>query len=234
MKALCAEMSRINMGINKTVKNRFYSVLTYVLLVAFTGVFTACNAGGGKKSSPQPPPIVGPIPINPCPTCVGMGNMVFMATTDSENVRGSLYLGLDFYGDPARGFDFNNPKIPVLYSGPVQAHGRMQVRAVDPDLCNAPPGDYDVRTMSPGNWQNGVTGTAMSGLGPNNLQLEARSPNGFYFVVSFAQGIIYNGTSMNGTNKLETNRMGGTFLVQSLNGQICRSLLGSAISLELF
>lgn len=221
------------MGNNKTLKNKFYAFLTFGLIFAFTGIFTACNPNGGKKSAPQPPPVA-PLPISPCPTCVSMGNMAFMATTDSENVRGSLYLGLDFYGDPTRGFDFNNPKIPVLYNGPVQAHGRMQIRMVDPDLCNAPVGDYEVRTVSAGNWQNGVTGTALSGLGPSNLRMEVRSPGGFFLVVSFAQGIIYNGTSINGTSKLETSRMGGTFIVESFNGQICRSLLGSAISLELF
>jgi hypothetical protein len=164
--------------------------------------------------------------------CLNMGQMAFMTTTDSENFRGSMYLGLDFYGDITQGFDFNNPKIPALYSGPVQAHGRLQIRAVDSDFCNAPPGDYEVRTMNPGSWQMGVIGSL--GLGAPGLRLEARSMNGYYLVVSFVKGIIYNGTSMNGTNKLEANRMGGTFVVESFNGQICRSLLGSAISLELF
>jgi hypothetical protein len=222
---------------SKTVKNRFYMILTTLLAISFLGLFSACNQNKSKKSAPPMPPPVAPLPITispGCTTCLNMGQMAFLATTDSETGSSSMYMGLDFYGDISRGFDFNNPKIPTLYSGMVQVHGRLQIRVMSTDFCNAPPGDYEVRTMAPGNWQSGVTGYSFGGTGPSSLRLEARSLNGYFLVISIAQGIIYNSTSMNGTNKLETNRMGGTLLVESFNGQICRSLLGNAISLELF
>lgn len=213
---------------NGFLKNKFYSVLTTLLIIGFLGVFSACNTNKGKNNAQPPPPYVVPLPMTAASNCVGcmnMGQLAFMATTDSENIRGSLLLGLDFYGDPSRGFDFNNPKVPALYNGIVEAHGRLQIRAVDTDFCNAPAGEYEVRTVRPGSWQLGVV---------SGLQLEARSINGFFIVMTFVKGIIYNSTSINGTNKLETNRMGGTFMVELVNGQVCRSLVGSAISLELY
>jgi hypothetical protein len=221
------------------VKNKTYSILSALMIASFFGFFSACTPSKGRNRTPPPPPppVVVPLPntiATNCTTCMNMGQMAFMATTDSENVRGSMYLGLDFYGEINRGFDFNNPKIPTLYSGMVQANGRLQIKAVDTDFCNAPPGDYIVTTVNPGNWQSGVTGSVYGGLGPSNLRLEARSMNGYYLIITFAQGIIYNVTSINGTNKLETNRMGGTLVVESFNGQVCRSSMGSAISLELF
>jgi hypothetical protein len=109
----------------------------------------------------------------------------------------------------------------------------LQIRNFDNDLCNAPVGDYEVFTANSGIWQYGVTGTALSGFGPANLRLEARSTNGSILVVTFVQGIIYNNISQNRTNKLEINRMGGTFLVEAVNGQLCRSLQGTALTLEL-
>jgi hypothetical protein len=223
---------------NKNIVNRFYSVLTAALIIAFMGIFAACNQNKGNNSPPPMPPPVPPLPltVSPgCSTCM-MGQMAFLATTDSENIRGSILMGLDFYGDASQGFNFADPKIPTYYQGMVQAHGRLQIRTVDSDFCNAPPGEYEIRTINPGTWQNGITGSALSGLGPSSLRLEARSINGYFLTMTFAQGIIYNNTNSYGTssNPNMPNRMGGTFIVESFNGQICRSLLGSAIQLELF
>lgn len=218
-------------------KTIFFNKLLMTLTTLFLFIFTACNNNSSNTNS-TPVPINPVLPMTVAPGCVGCmqnaGVYGYLATTDSYNGSRSMYLGLDFYGNSSMG-NFMDPKIPLKYSGIVQAKGILRVQYSDTDLCNLPHGDYAVATLSPGTWQGGVTSYGLSGFGPSSLRLQAQSmQNGSLLIFHFVQGIIYNGTSLNGVTKLETARLGGSIVIETLNGNICHaSLLGATLPIEL-
>lgn len=215
--------------------------LVPILSMFVLSFMTACNNGSSKSSPAVSVPIMANYPNSIAPGgCNGCmtnpAQTVFMVSTDSNNGGQSMTLSLDFYGDITRG-DFNDPKIPLKYSGVIQAKGLFRVLAADTDLCNLPPGDYMVTTMQAGMWQAGtIASLGLSGFGPVNLKLQAQSmQNGSILVFDFVQGIIYNGISLNGVTKLEVNKLGGTIANLMLNGQVCHaSLLTTTLPIVLY
>ncbi len=200
-------------------------IMTMFMSLFFIFVVAACgNSSSNKKGNRVVAPV---LPLSVAAGCQGclmnQGQIGFIATTDSNNGSKSFYLGLDLYGDVARA-NFNDPKIPLIYSGIVQAKGVLKVQYAETYLCNIMPGDYIVSTVTAGTWQGGI----MSGL-----RLQAHSlQTGQLLLLTFIQGVINNPTSLNGVMRGEVNRLIGSIRIDSLNGQVC---LGStALPIELY
>jgi hypothetical protein len=156
--------------------------------------------------------------------------MIF-AGTDSQSGFGSVNLSLDFYGDPATGYNFYDPKVPTTYTGPVVVRGMLSVNTMDSLICNAPVGQYEVISLSPGQWQSGVVSSGYSGYGPTSLHMEARSQFGVSIILSLPRAVIYNPS---GTNSWYPNNLGGTLVFESINGYPCRTAGGQAAYTEMF
>ncbi|MEY4616912.1 MAG: hypothetical protein RJB66_1872 [Pseudomonadota bacterium] len=205
------------------------------LLVIFSGLlillaFGACQNSRVKSS---PPPYAGyPGGYYPgtysgalCPSCGADVPWTIFAGTDSRSASGSIMLGLDFYGDPRGGFNFMDPKVPTVYTGPVVARGLLTVNVVDPLICSVPVGQYQIISMTPGTWASGVVSAGMTGWGPTSMKLQAVSQFGVMILLSLAKGIIYNPTT-GGTTSWYPNNLGGTLLFEQVNGMPCYSLSG--------
>lgn len=200
----------------------FVTVSTSLVLI------TACQ-GSKSKSKSNPPPIMPPNYYNGnyggalCPTCNINAAWTIFAGTDSQSGSGSVSLSLDFYGDPATGYNFYDPKIPVMYTGPVVVRGQLTVNVVDSLICSAPVGQYQIISLSPGQWQSGVVSSSYSGWGPTSLYMEARSQFGVSIILRLAKGVIYNPS---GTSSWYPNNLGGTLVFESINGAPCYSYTG--------
>jgi hypothetical protein len=205
---------------------------SWILLggLAVVIVIGACQ-NNKNKSSPQPPLGLPPnyYPGNYggalCPTCNMNVAWTIFAGTDSQTPSGSIAMGLDFYGDPNTGYNFYDPHVPSMYTGPVVVRGQLTVNAVDSLYCMAPAGQYQIISLSPGQWESGVVTSTQSGFGPTSLYMEARSQFGVAIILRLAKGIIYN---PNGTNSWYPNNLGGTLVFESINGAPCSSYSGPA------
>lgn len=230
------------MRINFTSKTHLLKEsLRPALWVSFCfAILLSINACENKKKSssgaPQAPPTVPANYYNGnyngalCPNCgVNVGWAIF-AGTDSTNAYGTVTLGLDFYGDPSRGYNFYDPRIPITYSGYVAVRGQMTVSSYDPLLCNIPPGQYQVTSLTAGYWQSGVVTSAYTGYGPTGLSLIAQSQQGVVVRLSLAKGVIYN---PNGTYSWYPNKLYGKLIFESLNNYPCYTMTGPA-STELY
>lgn len=219
---------------NSKFKNHVKNGLQGLALI-LTGllILVAFGACGNRNVKSSPPPM-GAFPPGYYPgtysgaLCPGCGLNVpwtIFAGTDSRSGSGSLTLGLDFYGDPTNGFNFYDPKIPTVYVGPVVVRGLLTVNVVDPLICSVPVGQYQITSITPGQWQAGVVAAGMSGWGPTALRMQAISPMGVTLILTLAKGIIYN-PSMVGTNSWYPNNLGGTLVFEQANGMPCYSLTG--------
>lgn len=186
-----------------SIKKVNYGLILAALLV---GLSACQKSGNSRKTVAQTPVGV----AAGCTDCFKQPE--FLATTDSEKVNQALYMGLDFYGNLTSGYNFNDPKIPTTYQGPIQAQGRVQIKGIDSMLCNAPIGEYLLRTKVIGQWQMGVA---------TGMKLEGVANNGTRIVIAVIKGVIYNNMTTVGTNKYEINRMGGTFAVEAVNNVAC-------------
>lgn len=205
------------------------------LLVIFGGLlillaFGACQNSKVKSSPPPmggyPPGYYGGTYAGAlCPSCGTNVPWTIFAGTDSRSGSGSLTLGLDFYGDPSKGYNFMDPKVPVVYTGPVVVRGLLTVNVVDPLICSVPVGQYQIISVTPGQWMSGVVSAGMSGWGPTSMKMQAVSQFGVTILLSLAKGIIYNPTT-GGTTSWYPNNLGGTLLFESVNGMPCYSLTG--------
>lgn len=217
---------------------------TSVVLLASLVIITLLGAcqGSKSKSSPNPNPIVPPNYYNGnyggalCPTCNMNVAWTIFAGTDSQSGSGSVALSLDFYGDPSAGYNFYDPKVPVMYSGPVVVRGQLTINTVDSLICNAPVGQYQIISLSPGQWQSGVVASGNTGYGPTSLYMEARSQFGVSIILRLAKAIIYNPS---GTSSWYPNSLGGTLVFESISGngyppQQCMTYGGQATYAEMF
>ncbi len=165
-----------------------------------------------------------------CPTCNMNVAWTVFAGTDSQSGLGSVSLSLDFYGDPTTGYNFYDPKIPVTYSGPVVVRGQLTVNMQDSLICNVPVGQYQIISLSPGQWQSGVVSSSYSGYGPTSLYMDAVSNYGT-IRLKLAKGVIYNPS---GTSSWYPNNLGGTLVFESFNGYPCYSMSGMPAYAEMF
>ncbi len=206
----------------KVVGHISYAILSLIFIFNFN----ACDNKKNKSSSPPPPPVTNVPPgyYNGsyggalCPNCNMNVPWAIFTGTDSTNVSGSMKLSLDFYGDPSRGYNFYDPKIPLMYAGYVVVRGQLIVSQMDPFSCYIPPGQYQVVSLSAGMWQGGVVSGTYSGYGPTGLYLQATSPQGVVVTMMLAKGVIYNPT---GTTSWYPNKLGGALVFKTYNGGYC-------------
>lgn len=111
--------------------------------------------------------------------------------------------------------DFNNPRIAYTYTGTVMLAGKLNIASAnDFMVCNATPGEYDLRTVEIGQYAAGRLGA---------MRLEANSPSGGRMVIRVASGTFYN--SVTGLDKTSgDNRVGLDMYLESVNGQPCNTL----------
>lgn len=197
--------------------------------------------GGCQNSNKSRSGSTGPImPVNYyngtyggalCPTCNMNVPWTIFAGTDSQSGYGSVSLSLDFYGDPSTGYNFYDPRIPVTYTGPVVVRGQLMINTVDSLICNAPAGQYQIISLSPGQWQGGVVTSGYSGYGPTALHMEARSQFGVSIILRLAKGVIYNPS---GTYSWYPNSLGATLVFESINGMPCYTYSGQPAYAEMY
>ncbi len=188
-----------------------------------------------NKSNPLPPPILGTPPPNYyngnyggalCPTCNVNVPWTIFTGTDSQGAAGGITLSLDFYGDPNLGYYFYDPRIPMMYTGPVVVRGQLTVNTIDPLICSIPVGQYQIISLSAGQWQGGVVTTSYSGYGPTALEMEARNLQyGSVVRMRLAKAVIYNPT---GTSSWYPNKLGGTLVFEYRDGMPCYTYTGAA------
>lgn len=207
------------------------------VIIALSTIFWITACGNNSKSGR---PNTQSYPVNYyngnyggalCPTCGMNLPWTIFAGTDSSSASGSVSLGLDFYGDPSTGSNFYDPAVPLKYSGPVVVRGQLTVTIQDSLICNAPPGQYQLVSLSAGQWQSGVMSGGYSGYGPTGLRMEARSNMGVSLILSLPKAVIYNPT---GTTSWYPNRLGGTLVFESINGMPCRTNAGLTAYTELY
>lgn len=214
----------------KTVKSILHTwkAVWLITLVASAFSMVACQKKDSGRSAG--------IPVNPygtavgivSPTCQGcMAGGAFLVSTDQQ--AGAVYLGLDWfgsgtnmlpgqmmypnqYGTTAYGATVSPDKIALAYTGQVQAGGRLQVSAMDMYLCNIPVGDYNVRTINPGQWQMGVLS------GPIRFEaIGITTP--VRIVFSLSGGSIYADNGQVGLGS--PSRMYGKMMVEQVNNMAC-------------
>ena len=224
-----------NNSLNKLFLLRGVSLFFALSSLIFIIVLGACQNSSKSKSTPPPalPPnyYPGNYGGSLCPTCNMNVNWAIFAGTDSQSGSGSLSLSLDFYGDPNTGFNFYDPRIPVTYTGPVVVRGQMIINTVDSLICSAPKGQYQITSLSPGQWQSGVVTQSNSGYGPTSLYMEARSQFGVSIILRLAKAVIYN---QSGTFSWYPNNLGGTLVLESINGMPCYTYSGQATYAEMY
>lgn len=224
---------------NTTTNRRGISWILSSIAVSLVLVFVAVGCQNKKnKSNPPPPPVGYPYGGGYgnalCPTCnVNVAWTVF-AGTDSQSASGAVSLSLDFYGDPNLGYYFADPRIPIMYTGPTVVRGQLTVNTIDPLICSIPIGQYQIISLSPGQWQGGVVsssggysyGSSYSGsYGPTSLYMQAQNLQyGNIVMLRLAKGIIYN---PNGTYSGQANKLGGTLVFESRDGMPCYSYSGA-------
>lgn len=176
----------------------------------------------GKKDSGSKNAVVAPQPVDPygCAAgvnCVGMNAPTHLISASSSfsvvALAATFEMRIDILGDQAMGgmVNFQDPKAIVYYSGTAAATGQLQVVNAN-GVCGLVPGVYQINTVRPGQ-------AMMATIG--GIQLEAVGPARLLMTIS--NGLLYNSQDPNGTNKLsQTNRMGGTILIENINGQPCQ------------
>lgn len=210
-------------------KKETFRLLKSLMLVVAVVFMGACE---NKKKNSNTVPILPPGGYYGgnyggalCPSCNMNAAWTIFAGTDSQNASGAVSLGLDFYGDPNLGYPFSDPRIPMMYSGPVVVRGLLTVNRVDPLICSIPIGQYQVISLSAGQWQGGVVTSGQSGYGPTALYMQAQNLQyGNIVVMQLAKAVIYN---PNGTSSLYPNKLGGTLVFTHRDNMPCYSYSGA-------
>lgn len=225
-----------NSKIEKQLRDILKGIL--VVLVGWTLVFAFGACQNNKPKSSPPPAGIYPPNYYPgnyggalCPTCNMNVPWTIFAGTDSTSGSGSLSLGLDFYGNPNAGFNFYDPRIPVMYTGPVVVRGLLQINTVDSLICSVPVGQYQITSLSAGQWTSGVVSSGYSGYGPTSLHMVAQSQFGVAIILRLEKAVIYNPS---GTYSWYPNKLGGTLVFESVNNAPCYTYSGLPAYAEMY
>ena len=160
-----------------------------ILVFAMALVWAALGTGCGKKSDGQqaapPPPVVGPVGPSwgGCAGC--SGNVSLIASAMGQTLMSGqigMELQLEFYGDSAYaqqyaggGINSGFSSVGISgYTGVVQARGVLRVyNTYTANGCFIPPGQYDVQTVTPGQWfsQKSFAGLMLVANGPAQLSI---------------------------------------------------------------
>lgn len=189
-----------------------------VILCLWSLSIVACNKKNDNTAAV--PVAVAPLWTN-CPSCVsniGQG-IPGLVGVQSASGSGNALFSFDVIVDQrVANLDWNNPKAILFYSGPVSLQGALRILSPnDFDVCNAPPGDYQIRPLTPSAIASG--GTLAYGT------FEALSGNGSRIVFRVGSSSIYNAADPNGVSRLSsTNRIQFNLILDSVNGIYCDPL----------
>lgn len=181
---------------------------------------TACK----KNDNSSSPVVTGPPPSwQGCPTCpsaIGQpfpGLIGVRAATSNQN----LLFSFDLIVNQSPNVNWNDPKAILAYQGPVTLQGVLRiVSAGDFIVCNAPPGDYEIRPLTSsmlaqnGNLSNGT--------------FEALGGNGSRIIFRIGASVIYNGEDPRGVSRdSQTNRVQLNLIFDQVNGMPCNGQIAT-------
>ncbi len=199
----------------KTQKSKLVAAFAAFLLVA-------CNNSGGNRSVVPPTPNQG-LWANDVSQCVGcfpnaqallQGVQASVGAGQVGAVGGNLNITMDIFGDPLRGANLSDPNAIQFYNGAVMISGQMIIAQQDWLTCGAAPGQYVLRTITPG---------MMSGTTINGMLVEAYSTNGVRLSMRWNLMTPYNATGSGLNGATLSNRMGMNVVIDQINGMACGS-----------
>lgn len=172
---------------------------------------SACQKKSDNSAAVPPTPYIDAY-IN-CPTCFANTSTLLNAVQVSTGL-GSVTGQFDIVAQPAAGFDLADPKAIFYYIGPVQLIGAMNINiAGDRSLCWAIPGQYMIRPLENGIMEKGAIFKGM------RIVAEAGTATFTGYII---RGQVTNAASGIGPYRgSNTNRLGMTLLIDSVNGQAC-------------
>ncbi len=133
----------------------------------------------------------------------------------------SMEWNLNLKGDGSKAFGQNDSRIAYQYSGLMTIEANARILQNDNYLCNAPTGDYVVRTITAGSHAGGRI---------SNIKFEmisSNAVNGGINTYTRILGTISNGFIMGmvGWSSLPTDvnaRLSGQMTIESVNGKACQ------------
>lgn len=198
--------------------NQTFKIACVTLAAISALSLTAC-----KKNDNSSAPVSANVYPNwqACASCAGAINQPFpgligvRSSTTNENVMFSF----DIIVNQSPNVNWNDPKAILAYSGPVTLQGALRVASPgDYMVCNAPPGDYEIRPMN----------SSMLGVGGvlSNGTFEARSGNGSRIIFRIGQSAVYNAQDPQGVSRnSQTNRINLNMILDQVNGMPCGQLV---------
>ncbi len=199
----------------KTIKTAFLSLAA---LSALT--LTACK----KNDNSNAPVVTGPPPTwNACSNCTSNIQQPIpgLIGVRAANYTQKLLFAFDLIVNQSPNVNWNDPKAILAYQGPVTLQGVLRVvSAGDFDVCNAPPGDYEMRPLT-------SSMLAVGGILSNGT-FEALSSNGSRIVFRIGQSAIVNGEDPRGVSRdSQTNRLQLNLIFDQVNGAYCNSQIAT-------
>lgn len=190
-------------------------------LVAVSSLaLTACKTKNDNSS----PVVTGPPPNwQVCPTCttaIGQpipGLVGVRAMASNQN----LLFSFDLIVNQSPNVNWNDPKAILAYQGPVTLQGVLRiVSAGDYMVCNAPPGDYEIRPLTSSMLaRNGIL---------SNGTFEALSGNGSRILFRIGTSVIVNGEDPRGVSRdSQTNRAQLNLIFDQVNGALCNGQIAT-------
>lgn len=198
---------------------RTFQVACVTLVAALAMGLTACKKNDNSATSTVVPPTVAPNWVG-CSACAGTipqpypGLIGVHSSTTNENVL----ISIDLIVNQATNVNWNDPKAILAYAGPVTLQGVLRVVAAgDVMVCNAAPGDYEIRPLT----------SSMLAMGGqlSNGTFEALSGNGSRIVFRVGMSNVYNAQDPQGVSRTsQTNRVNLNMILDQVNGVYCGPL----------
>jgi len=202
---------------NQLTKNLRHALLPLLAIASLSMV--ACK----KNDNSAPAPV--PVAVQPnwtnCPTCTtnigqGMPGLVGVrSSTTNENV---LFAFDIVVAQQVSQVNWADPKAILYYNGPASLQGALRIVAPnDIMVCNALPGDYEIRPLT--------TSMIASGGGLSHGTFEALGANGSRIVFRVGTSMLYNSQDPGGVRQgSQTNRLQLNLILDFVNNQPCGSL----------
>lgn len=203
-------------------KNYFTGVIVYLLAISFIFVGCGNNNNGGGEQGAAPAAAVNPAAIAAgaisCANCP-QNPVSLLTNVQASNASRNLQLLFDAVVGDMRGIP-GNPTIvtpddaPITrYSGTLAFRGMATIGAMDPALCNLPPGQYVMTTQQAGMASAGSFSQAVVLLTGANGQGQAiLTMSGLFFMNS--------GVSLSPTNQSVRINSAGASRFQVNNCQV--------------
>lgn len=201
------------------MKNRAgHLIQGFVIALALLS-FAACKKNDNSGAPPPPPPVAITPQWQSCASCPGViaqgfpGLVGVRSSTTNENVL----FAFDLIVDQANTMvNWADPKAILYYTGPVALQGTLRVVAAnDINVCNAPPGDYDIRPLTSSSVASGgiLSYGTFEALGPTRI------------VFRVGSSAIYNAQDPGGVSRnSQSNRIQFNLMLDSVNNIYCGPL----------